>query len=109
MVKYITWKLKDKTAKNLKECINFRTKIVDMDELLECFEIKTANQEIGITIIDTSGRDGTRYIIMNNDNDVVIGMMSAVAKQQCEEEYHIDIEKLFFKKIRQELGFERKY
>ena len=53
--------------------------------------------------------DGSRYIVMNNEDTIVYAYYSAVASFQMHREYHVDLEKALFEKMREILGFKRKY
>lgn len=51
--------------------------------------------------------DGSRYIVMNNGDTVVYAVYSSVASFQMYDEYHLNLEKILFEKMREMLGFKR--
>lgn len=53
--------------------------------------------------------DGSRYIVMTNENTILIGYYSCVAAFNLYHDYGMDIEPIFFEKMREELGFKRKF
>ena len=100
MIKYICFKLNKDDEKNIK----------NIEYLLDnCFEIRCSDEQEFIRLESDIGKDGSRYIIMNNDTDICVGYHSATATLQCSQDFNIDLEKLLFTKIRRELDFERKY
>lgn len=55
------------------------------------------------------GKDGSRAIIMNNEDEIVCARYSCIAAFQLDEELGINLEEILFQAMRKELGFKRKY
>lgn len=72
------------------------------------FDITEPENEHDETLqIPTDFSDGSRYIVMNNGDTMVYAYYSCIASFQMYNDYHIDLEKVLFEKMREMLGFKR--
>lgn len=83
---------------------------IDSNYLLDqCCKVREFDEEHSFKITDQDCSDGSRHIVMNNDNDVCIGMYTSSASCEFETRFGLDLELLLFRKLRRVLGFERTY
>lgn len=69
----------------------------------------TEIDEDGAAIDLEFGKDGSRAIIMNNEDEIVCARYSCMAAFQLDKELGINLEEVLFQAMRKELGFKRKF
>ena len=53
--------------------------------------------------------DGSRFIVMNNEDTIVVGVYSVMTSFSMYQDYGIQVDKMMSEKIREILGFKRKF
>lgn len=53
--------------------------------------------------------DGSRFIVMNNEDTIVVGVYNVVASFQLYHDYGLEVDRAMSEKIREILGFKRKF
>ena len=53
--------------------------------------------------------DGSRFIVMNNGEEILVGYYSCIAAFEAYKDYGIELEKVIFEHMREMLGFKRKF
>ena len=71
--------------------------------------VKGIDNEDSVSIDLEFGKDGSRAIIMNNEDEIVCARYSCMTAFQLDKELGINLEEILFQAMRKELGFIRKY
>ena len=102
MIKLVTLNLTNEQIDRAKKDKGFRA---TLSTLVTVSEI----DEDAASIDSEFGKDGSRAIIMNNEEEIVCARYSCIASYQLEKELGINLEEVLFQAMRKELGFKRKY
>jgi len=103
MIKLIEFSLTSEDEKRIKN------KEIDAKYLIDNRCKVVGIETDSFTVIDGSGHDGSRFIIINGDKDTYVARYSSVSSWHCYTDLGIDLVGLLIKKIKIELGFERVY
>ena len=53
--------------------------------------------------------DGSRFIVMNNQDTILVGIYDCIMSFNLNHDYGFEVEKIMFDKMREILGFKRKF
>ena len=53
--------------------------------------------------------DGSRFIVANNEDTILVGYYTVMSSFQLNKDYGFEVEKVIFEKMREILGFKRKF
>lgn len=103
MIKLIEFSLTSEDEKRIKN------KEIDANYLIDnCCKVVEIETD-SFTVIDGSGYDGSRFIIINGYKDTYVARYSSASYWHCHTDLGVDLMDLLIKKIKVELGFERVY
>ena len=54
-------------------------------------------------------KDGSRFLVMSNDEMIIVGYYTSESSFELNKKYGLDIEPILFEKMRELLGYKRKF